>query len=352
MKKKLFSLVELALGVAILAIGSTAVVTLIPVGIKENKEAIGKNYVALTLQDIQTFVKQNAESSKANFETLLNSLPAEEPSSNVNYSTVKWETGAQKDKSGIYSTNNSGIYVIKIYSGNNLDFEAQLNIWKSTPDNAISASEGVGGLPFYKQDQVSVDSQAQSLDIPGITTLVTTNTPATTATIAGGISKINPSGSANNEFVMIYVKPDGTLGTMEFKGTGLVAGTYNVKSLHIRIQGASSTVTLDGADVADLKNGKVFDIISGATPFKVTLSGSKNKWTISGLSGTVVTGGGGTKTEQVITGGVYVPGVSGGETDGVSKISGINVELSWPIGKPYKERAKHKHYFEIYQPAN
>ena len=347
---KYFSLVELALGIAILAIGATAALTLIPSGIKENREAAGKNFVAIATQDIQSYIMSRAL-SESDFVNFINLFPSAEPDSSAALSStsglVKIE-GADSSRSGIYASSantTSGVYAVEFYSGDKLDFDAQLNIWKSYPYGGVDSgvSSGAGGMTVFAQNPV----------VKGVSTLYQSIPPIgsqTEVVIEGGINGINPANSDVNDFVLNYKNNDGTIDSIDIRilkdinnNTTL---TYDVTSMEIRLKGNpnSSTLSINGVPIDTIKKKYYINAPSGKT-FKITLSGKKSQWDAS-FNG---------KVDQIASG-IYAPaenvsGVTVSGSKGTSKVVGINIELSWPVSKPYAQRAKYKYYFEIQEPS-
>ncbi len=351
-RKMYFSLVELALGVAILTAGATAVVTLLPVGIKENKEAGGKNYIALTLQDIQTYITRNTEFSNAAFDDFIYVLPSSDPDSATAITDTEGMTNRSihneddvdsNRQSGIYASDSSithGVYAVKLYSGTHLNFEAQVNIWKSEPyGDGLGVSQGAGGLTMYYQTATGIEAEAQEIYA----------TPEL-QDISGSIAGMSGAGS-NNEFSMDYIENDSTK-TMTI--SEMMAGTYYAKKMTIFLRtGEFSTgrtdLTVGGTGVT-LEN-TIFHIDAGGGTDTDTIiiaddSSDTGKWVI-GFAGQVYSN---QHTGHSSSGfdGVEIPAA----TDSISGVKGINVELSWPLEKPYAKREKYKYYFEVCQPVN
>ncbi len=138
-KKYFFSMVEVALAVAILAVGATTVVTLIPVGIKQNNDSLGQNYSALFANDAHAYLSNLA---KTNW-SAISSLPQYSslitngiPNSVVTLDQLSGRT--KETGTDLYSIA-PGVYAVSKSSGENSnglsptgqDFSAQIIIWQS-----------------------------------------------------------------------------------------------------------------------------------------------------------------------------------------------------------------------------
>lgn len=156
-KINLFSMIEVAIAVVILAIGATAVVTLVPVGIKQKKDAMGENYSALFINDSQAFFSslvakpKDPITGKTGWEQLL-ALPYYKSGiilENGKEKTVEGVfdpndpkqmqiTSAQKGarvSTDLYATDVPGVYNLYKTSGSDTgaieDYSGQVVVWRS-----------------------------------------------------------------------------------------------------------------------------------------------------------------------------------------------------------------------------
>ena len=158
-RKNFFSMVEVALAVAILAAGATTVITLVPVGIKQKKDAMGENYSAIFTSDAQSYFSSLAKSS-------FNSL-TELPNYNGVFSSdpkqpqITYALKGTSIGSDLYETNVPGVYYISKSSGNIQDYAGEVIVWQSVP---------------YSQDVNVVTPKPKVSDNKNITGGVVSNT--------------------------------------------------------------------------------------------------------------------------------------------------------------------------------
>ncbi|MEI6056856.1 MAG: hypothetical protein WCR55_12460 [Lentisphaerota bacterium] len=132
LKIRFFSLVEVAIAVGILALGAIAVVTLMPTGLKQKKDALGENYAGIFQGDATAYF---SALSRTKFSDLL-TLPHYNDVFTQNSTTKDIITGAVKGKqigTDFYGTNVNGVYIISKSSGSVEDYAGQVVVWQDTP---------------------------------------------------------------------------------------------------------------------------------------------------------------------------------------------------------------------------
>ena len=360
-KKRHFSLVELALGISILAVGLLGVLTLIPTGITKNKASIDNNNVANASQSIQADIMTFAGAN--GFSSLKTLLPTSYPSGSL-LTSDNTDTHLYPN-SEIYKSSKQGIYAIKYDSQSNNNFNAQVKIWQ-TPIypkivNGITLYEGGtgGNIP-----QVTTTTPAQTVTTPGLPFTIGPDSTQP-ANISNGNLPIMSIGSITlppnppinvgglvsiiawalldifNASIPIQV----TSISMSFFDPGLlnfynaIFGTDYTNTGSIDVNG--TTIPLDSS-IGTMT-------MQSDTPFTMTLSpngfpsfsGTGISLSFSGKSVTVP----GTPTTTTIPAGT----TTGNATPYPGAI-GVNVEMKWPIDNPTDALRNHNNfYFEVYK---
>lgn len=135
-----FSMVEIALAVAILAVGATTVVTLVPVGIKQNTDSLGQNYSSLFANDAHAYLSNLAKTnwSGANGITSLPSyggsfgLFGDDNKLKQEYVITSTTGLLPIPDSDLFASSKTGVYAVAKSTGTTgQDFSAQIIIWQS-----------------------------------------------------------------------------------------------------------------------------------------------------------------------------------------------------------------------------
>ena len=63
MKQKKFSLIEIALAIGILAVGLTAIMSLLPLGFQETRDSIGENYSSEAADSMLAYIARESFNS-------------------------------------------------------------------------------------------------------------------------------------------------------------------------------------------------------------------------------------------------------------------------------------------------
>jgi hypothetical protein len=143
MRYKKYNLIEIALSIAILALGLTAIVSLFPLGFQEIGDSIGETYSSMAADSMIAYVAREAYSDW----TILDNVPTAEPST-VLTSTTGWT----KLEGDIYDPDEGpGIYGLMLTSGDDnsiTDFTGEALLWKSKVQNIRAAGETIAELPY------------------------------------------------------------------------------------------------------------------------------------------------------------------------------------------------------------
>ena len=131
-KKKLFNMVELSLAIAIVAIGLTTVVTLVPISMNNGSNTKASYYTSDIADSVNAYVTRTLASD---FE-LLRDLPESKPSTILSNTDGWTATG----EGNIYAVNGveDGIYGIKMASGDQNDINdilGEVRIWRDRVGN-------------------------------------------------------------------------------------------------------------------------------------------------------------------------------------------------------------------------
>ncbi|HBM16843.1 MAG TPA: hypothetical protein DD381_10940 [Lentisphaeria bacterium] len=349
---KYFSLIEMTLGISILVVGATSALSLIPVGIKDSNESTGKNYASVSSQSIYSYILGQAERSAASFSDLKNSIPTEYPTNSLAYDDSFTSLG-----NNIYQSGN--IYAVKYYTGNRLDFNAEVKIWQTPVYYTYRNLNGTNVPSFSGVTDAQIsDPEPDPTPAPD---LVITNTRDATFNF------------------LIYLKTlDGTPSWSQLSLTTSDTSTYfipanaqtydNVTSVSYKFDPGSGftyggstygTMVLNSTEPIEMDTGNngftYFPNSSDWGIFLIYLGFMPPDWSGASLSLYVNNNGPGLGTgynppAQVVysgNGNIYDKSLYS-ESPGTG--IGINVEVSWPIEKVYEQRLKYKYYFEVYKP--
>lgn len=262
-KYNLFSLVELSLAIGILAIGATSVITLMPIGIKQKKEAIGENYSALFTNDAQSYFSSLAQSSFDSLTSL--------PTYSAVFSDTARITAAEKTKglgNDLYDTNVPGVYIISKHSGSIQDYAGEVVVWQSDP---------------YSQDTLLTKKTVTTTTKTITGGVVSNTTPVNVSMKCLASEWTNGSKSFDVYFELIITEPGkepytyypfgknvaATSGSAEWNLPNVPAGTTIVaKAIDAENPNHESTITkrlsTDLTHVKTLKNG---DLVPTDVPF-------------------------------------------------------------------------------------
>lgn len=129
-RKQFFNLVEIALAIAILAIGVTSVLTLFPVGFDRTKHSIADNYCSESANSLFAHIARVARDKGWN---IIENLPTERPTDSSLDNDIKLGDWSNEAEGNIYTdvSDKDGIYGIKVKTGDYVDFSGIVYIWKT-----------------------------------------------------------------------------------------------------------------------------------------------------------------------------------------------------------------------------
>jgi hypothetical protein len=152
MKCKRYNLIEIALSIAILALGLTAIVSLFPLGFQEIGDSIGETYSSMAADSMIAYVAREAYRDWDIIEDNDN-VPTSKP--NITDTGIldpgAWEDAAEgdiyviTDENATPSTTN-GIYGLMLTSGDDnsiTDFTGEALLWKSKIQDVRAAGETI-----------------------------------------------------------------------------------------------------------------------------------------------------------------------------------------------------------------
>ncbi|HBM15164.1 MAG TPA: hypothetical protein DD381_02280 [Lentisphaeria bacterium] len=362
--KNFFSLIELCLAIGVLAVGATAVTTMIPVGIKENRESIGNNYSSIFADDMHSYISNYAlnltpENWKAYFNNLMmpkNGFPSVVSSNNWTLLQGDIYSPSKEDykNPGNYTSALPGVYGIKVHSGNSNtpDFVAQANIWVTEVQN-LNLANSYGNAQQTSGGFVNVGGGSSQ-----------STTPAESVTMYKVTSNnigINPN---NSTWVFELKKPDGSYFTRADMKENKKNDLYNNPGvtmeailIKMRMKGGGPDITVDTSYSVDLKGKNIIFEAPSSDPMEVCIwkeNGGMGQWYIrfeGGYSTIISTEDGSSLNlpdkESVANPLLSDPNANNSLTTG-DLAKGVNVEISWPIEAPYANRTKLKYYFEVF----
>ncbi|MFZ2653871.1 MAG: hypothetical protein WAX69_03075 [Victivallales bacterium] len=140
-----FNLIEIALAIGVVGIGFTGVVSLFPEALKSTRDAIGDNYCSYVANQFLVYVSRSCNDPTKNYgagardfwqeyiypapsSAIPDTCPNEAAETSATFSTTATE-------SGIYTSNNPGLYRVRQGTSSIVDFQASIRIWKSTIKN-------------------------------------------------------------------------------------------------------------------------------------------------------------------------------------------------------------------------
>jgi hypothetical protein len=146
--KHYFNLVEVALAIGILAIGVTAIMSLFPIGFERSREAIGENYCAEAADSLFSYIARETTSSSGNWTSFFTNELI--PTSKASFADDKTDSAgdwisAEGDVYTLldYPDGQSGVYGIKVQTGDVTDFTGQALLWQSNLPTLLVSDEEV-----------------------------------------------------------------------------------------------------------------------------------------------------------------------------------------------------------------
>lgn len=169
-----FNMVEIALALAVLAIGISSILVLFPVGINANRSAIADNNLADISEFLMGYLRAGCAAEWAKIAADKNNSPSGSDyfftdkiaDKYADISTVGDDTGVDpestdyKDEdsntrrisSNLYQVSTSGntnsVFLYKLTTGDIVDFSAVVKVWRENPDFLIrKADNSIGAIP-------------------------------------------------------------------------------------------------------------------------------------------------------------------------------------------------------------
>jgi len=286
-------MVELALGIAILAIAVISIISLFWLGLEQNKGSIAENYCAISIEDIFSYLSRRADSD---WTAALAEIPLLKPTYELT-STAGWV----EHDGDIYNPPDSplGVYGIKKLTDDTVeDFNAQILIWRISPADW------------------SVPSDDYGYDV-------------------SGTIRYNPSLSGGNA-TEIYGTTLGTI-ILKIEESGF---TYSGVATMVKTksQGTGKNVNLD-------------NLADGEDPL-LNISGERFEFTSSDMTVDVVKTNSAQGTITFDANNVTIVPDPGRTISNPETSAAIFIEISWPVTMAYKLRKKRIYYFEIYDEDN
>lgn len=167
-----FNMIEVALAMAIIAFGMTSILGLFPVGLNASRASQAENYSADIVEQLYGYIKNYAESSKANYDTYIydsgngvptainRGVPIGSPSRTLDEHTSSFLSDYMANNTAVYSefppSSGSGIYrvpmggavmpcVYFVAQGPSntkaIDFSAMILVWKSPVKSLVAAGD-------------------------------------------------------------------------------------------------------------------------------------------------------------------------------------------------------------------
>ena len=165
MKYKKFNLIEIALAIAILAVGLTAIVSLFPMGFQEMRDSIGESYSSEVADSMFAYIAREAYDENtwdSLFVTDGGSIPASKPTVPGDSTMNPGDWGEAVDANSQWMEGNifkptgssDGIYGLKLMSGDDssiADFTGEVLLWKSQMENVWADGEFLDPALSYNE---------------------------------------------------------------------------------------------------------------------------------------------------------------------------------------------------------
>ncbi|MCP4180031.1 MAG: hypothetical protein GY756_19895 [bacterium] len=166
----LFSMVEVALAIGVLAIGLTVLFSMFPVGFNESRKAITESRSSNAAENIFAYISQQGEINSDWDKTgsVINDLPniKQEELNNLSLNTAEWAAITNPEVQNVYNIRNpndsdnffKGIYGTKISTNGIQDIAGEVRIWKEKPENMqIYFNKGAMNPSEYKNAIVGLN---------------------------------------------------------------------------------------------------------------------------------------------------------------------------------------------------
>ena len=152
-----FNMVEIALALAVIGIGIAGVMSLFPVGFNSIRDAMAESYGADMAEE---FLAQISQECKRDWTTWINTADnngiIQNPAQTDMSSDWNSVTEGAQLIGDIYYTSKQDVFLIKRKTGNIVDFEAHIQIYKSPITNLNVAGQNVdfsdGSMSAYRYE--------------------------------------------------------------------------------------------------------------------------------------------------------------------------------------------------------
>lgn len=153
-----FNLIELTLAIGVVGIGFTGIVSLFPTALKATRDAIGDNYCSYVANQFLVYVARSCNDPTKNYGSgardfwqeyiypaPVSAIPDSCPSE-ADETAAAFET--TPEESGVYASDNPGLYRIRQGTSTLVDFQATIRIWKSTIKNMYIYNQNYSEITY------------------------------------------------------------------------------------------------------------------------------------------------------------------------------------------------------------
>lgn len=174
-----FNMIEVALAMAIIAFGMTSILGLFPVGLNASRVSQAENYSAAIVEQLYGYIKNYAESSKANYDTYIydsaNGLPTAinrgasigSPSRTLDVHTTSFLSDYMANNTAVYSEFFTGSCIYRVPMGGTvmpcvyfivqgpsntkvIDFSAMMLVWKSPVKSLVATGNAANATNWVE----------------------------------------------------------------------------------------------------------------------------------------------------------------------------------------------------------
>lgn len=127
-----FTLIEITLAIGIVAIGMAGIMALFPIGFNATRDAIGDNYSSDFADEFLHIIANQATKSSANWDAWVGPSSTKILTTKPTPPATPSKTGSEiLPGSNLYKTTTQGVYYIESKSGDIVDFNAHVAVWKT-----------------------------------------------------------------------------------------------------------------------------------------------------------------------------------------------------------------------------
>jgi hypothetical protein len=129
-----FNMVEIALALAVVAIGVVSIVALFPVGMEASRDAIADSYAADSADHFLSYFRDQLQNTSTGWSTYVtnNQIPMAKPYTAPpgGKESNNWTTLSETPLIQNHSTQ-PGVFQVQVQGGNNVDFSGVFRLWRS-----------------------------------------------------------------------------------------------------------------------------------------------------------------------------------------------------------------------------